>query len=170
VSSRFTTTIPKQIRIRRAREDDHAALVALENSVFSSDRMSTRQWRHHLRNPGAEILVAARASDIVAAAVLFFRPGSHLARLYSIAVSAAARGFGVGARLLAAAERAARARGCVALRLEVRSDNPAARSLYERRGYERFGVRKNYYEDGQDALRYEKTLARPHRPTLTRRR
>jgi ribosomal protein S18 acetylase RimI-like enzyme len=170
VPSRSIATIPAQVRIRRAREDDHVALVALENSVFSIDRMSARQWRHHLGNSGAEVLVATRDGDIVAAAVLFFRPGSRIARLYSIAVSVRARGVGVGDRLLASAERAARARGCVALRLEVRSDNPAARSLYERRGYVRFGIRKSYYEDGQDALRYEKALTRPRGPALARRR
>jgi [ribosomal protein S18]-alanine N-acetyltransferase len=44
----------------------------------------------------------------------------------------------------------------------VRTDNPAAQSLYARRGYRRFGRREGYYEDGAAALRYEKALA-PHR-------
>ena len=46
------------------------------------------------------------------------------------------------------------------MRLEVRKDNKAARTLYERHGYRRFGAKKHYYEDGHDAERYEKTLAR----------
>jgi hypothetical protein len=30
--------------------------------------------------------------------------------------------------------------------------------LYDRRGYRRFGLLPSYYEDGQDALRFEKRL------------
>ena len=37
-------------------------------------------------------------------------------------------------------------------------DNPAAQRLYERKGYRRFGLKSGYYEDGADALRYEKAL------------
>jgi ribosomal protein S18 acetylase RimI-like enzyme len=60
--------------------------------------------------------------------------------------------------LLATAERFAVKRGSSAMRLEVRADNVAAQRLYERRDYRRFGVRRGYYEDRADALRYEKAL------------
>ena len=151
------------IRIRRARSADLAALVALENRVFATDRLSARQWRHHLANPGAAILVAGHGRDLVGAAVVFFQARHRIARLYSIAVAREARGAGVGEALLASAERTARARGSRALRLEVRTDNAAAQRLYERRGYCRFGRKERYYEDGATALRYEKTLVPPRR-------
>jgi ribosomal protein S18 acetylase RimI-like enzyme len=170
VPPRSVTTSPPEIRIRPARASDLDALVELENGVFSSDRISARQLRHHLGSPGARILVAMHGRDIVAAAVVFFRAGSGIARLYSIAVAERARGWGVGARLLAAAEASARRLGRTAIRLEVRTDNSAARALYERRGYRYFGLKKNYYEDGQDALRYEKALARRRGPAPARRR
>jgi ribosomal-protein-alanine N-acetyltransferase len=169
VPARSLTTNPPKVRIRRARASDLDALVELENGVFSSDRISARQLRHHLGSPGARILVARHGRDVVAAAIVFFRAGSRIARLYSIAVAPRARGWGVGARLLAAAEQSARRLGRTAIRLEVRTDNLAAQTLYERRGYHRFGLKKNYYEDGQDALRYEKTLTRPRRAQLARR-
>lgn len=44
------------------------------------------------------------------------------------------------------------------LRLEVRKDNPAAIALYEKRGYRLFAQTPDYYEDHQDALRYQKRL------------
>jgi ribosomal protein S18 acetylase RimI-like enzyme len=91
---------------------------------------------------------------------VFLRRCSTIARLYSIAVDPVARGSGLGAALLAAAERAARRRGVRRLRLEVRQDNPAAIALYETRGYRRIGARAAYYEDGADAWRYERALAR----------
>ena len=170
VPSRSVTTIPPQIRIRRARTSDLAALVELENAAFSSDRISARQLLQHLGSPSARVLVATHERDIVGAAVLFFRAGSRVARLYSIAVAKSARGWGVGAGLLAAAEASARRLGRLVIRLEVRRDNSAARTLYERRGYRRLGLKKKYYEDGQDALRYEKALARTRGPALARRR
>ena len=36
--------------------------------------------------------------------------------------------------------------------LEVRVSNAPAIALYEKFGYERYGVRKNYYADGEDAF------------------
>jgi ribosomal-protein-alanine acetyltransferase len=148
------------IRIRRARRGDLDALVALENGVFTSDRMSRRQLRHHLQNPHAEILVAARGGDVIAAAVAFFHSSHRSARLYSIAVAPSARGIGLGERLLSAIERVSRSRRRDAIRLEVRADNKPAQRLYERLGYRRIGIKRGFYEDGHDALRYEKRLAR----------
>lgn len=150
---------PLPVPIRPATEADLAALVALEQQAFRGDRMSRAQYRRHLRSAGASVLVATAAGDLLGSALVFFRRGSTLARLYSIATAPAARGRGLGARLLAAAEAAARARGCRALRLEVRVDNPAAIGLYERAGYRRIGAYAGYYDDGADAWRYEKPLA-----------
>jgi ribosomal-protein-alanine acetyltransferase len=146
------------VRIRRARIADLARLVAIENAAFANDRMSARQWRHHLGSPRADVLVAERAGAIVGAAVVFFHARHDVARLYSIAVAREARGAGIGAGLLAAAEREARRRGSERLRLEVRAGNAAARRLYARRGYRVIGAKAGYYEDGADAVRYEKAL------------
>jgi ribosomal protein S18 acetylase RimI-like enzyme len=122
--------------------------------------MSARQLRHHLRNPSAAILVAMRNRELAGSAVLFLHAGHRSARLYSIAVSARARGAGIGRALLAAVERVAREYGRELMRLEVRKDNKAARALYKQHGYRRFGMKKRYYEDGHDAERYEKSLTR----------
>jgi [ribosomal protein S18]-alanine N-acetyltransferase len=161
VPSRPAASEPQHVRIRRARDADLAALIALENRVFTSDRMSPRQIRRHLGNPGAGTVVATRNGDVVGAAIVFFHASHRIARLYSIAVAPEARGAGIGEKLLAAAERLARTRIATAMRLEVRTDNAAAQRLYEGRGYRRFGVRRRYYEDGRDAVRYEKPLAPP---------
>jgi len=163
VPPRAAAIDPTLVRIRRARRADLAALIELENRTFESDRLSARQLRRHLDNPAAVLLVAVRGDDVLGVAVVFSPPRHRAARLYSIAVSAHARGAGIGELLLAAAERAARARGKSLIRLEVRAENAAAQGFYERRGYRRFGTKPGFYEDGHDALRYEKALARPVR-------
>lgn len=148
---------PAAVVVRDATHTDLQALLALE-ALFPGDRMSARQYRRHLANPGARMRVAMAAGALVGASVLFFRRGSTAARLYSLIVAPAARGQGLGRRLLDDAEQGAGARGCSRLRLEVRADNAAAIALYRQRGYQSVGRIDGYYEDGADALRFHKPL------------
>jgi ribosomal protein S18 acetylase RimI-like enzyme len=144
---------------RAAEARDLDGLERLENAVFPGDRLSRRSLRRYIDAPTTELLVADGRRDTLAGyALVAFRKGSTLARLYSIAVDEAASGSGIGRVLLAAAEDAAQDRKCRALRLEVRSDNARAITLYERNGYVRFGEIDDYYEDGAAALRFEKAL------------
>jgi [ribosomal protein S18]-alanine N-acetyltransferase len=152
------TDCSEALGVRHAVPADVAGLIELENASFSSDRLSPRQWRRHLASDRACILVIPAQRKMCAAAVVFFRSNSRIARLYSLAVSASARGRGLGERLLSACETESRQRGCSHLRLEVRADNMAALRLYDRRGYKLFGRHDGYYADGEDALRYETLL------------
>lgn len=147
--------------IRRATPADLDALVTLEEATFDCDRISRRQWRYHLANARATVLVAGSPTHAIAAAMALRRAGSRSARLYSIAVDSAARATGVGGRLLAAIEADAHARGCTAMHLEVRADNAVAIHLYERHGYRRDARLAGFYEDGADAWRYVKRLQPP---------
>jgi len=145
--------------VRRARPSDVPALLKLERESFRGDRLSERQLAFHAAGrSNAAFLVADRGGVPVGNVLVFFRRGARRARLYSIAVGRAARGLGVGAKLLAAAERAARDGGADEFVLEVREDNPVAIALYESRGYRRFGRKPGYYYDGCDALRFVKRL------------
>ena len=67
-------------------------------------------------------------------------------------------GRGVGRTLIEAAEAQALARGCRAIRLEVHPENHAAIGRYRKSGYREFARYRRYYEDGGDALRFEKRL------------
>lgn len=145
------------IRIRRARASDLARLVELEHRLFEVDRISARQMRHLVAAPSASVLAAVDGPRIVGAAVVLFRRGTRVARLYSIGVAPERHGQGIGAALLAAVEGVARVHADT-LRLEVRTDNSGAQRLYERRGYVRHALKSGYYEDGSDAAAYEKRL------------
>lgn len=151
-------TNARPLRIRRATRDDLDALLELEHASFDHDRISRAQFRRHIASVSAAVLVAEQSDAMAGSALLFFRRGTRYARLYSIAVSHAARGCGVGAALLAAAECEARVRGSTAMRLEVRVDNASATALYERNGYRRGRREAGFYENGADAWRYEKIL------------
>ena len=139
--------MPAPARLRTARSADLPALLALE-ARFPGDRLSARQFRHHLTNPRARLRVAVAGGRLLGYHLVLQRQGSPWARLYSIAVDPVARGQGLGRRLLADAERQARAAGRTGLRLEVRQDNRAAAALYEAAGYRRVAALPDYYDDG----------------------
>lgn len=65
----------------------------------------------------------------------------------SVAVVPTCQRQGVGARLVAALCRDARARGLTAMTLEVRTSNEAAILLYRRFGFAPAGIRPAYYCD-----------------------
>ena len=134
-------------------------LLALEQHAFDGDRMSRAQYRRHLDSDSARVLVARAAHHrFLGVAVVFFRSGSRVARLYSLASHPEGRGRGIGTALVQAAEVLASQRHCRVLRLEVRCDNQRAIALYERLGYRRISRLAEYYEDGANGWRYEKVL------------
>jgi ribosomal protein S18 acetylase RimI-like enzyme len=146
------------VQIRLAARADLDRLVALEQVAFSTDRMSRRSFRRFISSPHASLTVMARGEALEGYALVLFREGSDVARLYSIAIAPHASGRGLGKALLEAAENAATARHCRVLRLEVHERNAAAIRRYERSGYRRFGHHAHYYADRGHALRFEKRL------------
>ncbi|RLT87667.1 MULTISPECIES: GNAT family N-acetyltransferase/peptidase C39 family protein [unclassified Ketobacter] len=163
--------VDNNVRLRPATLQDLDQLVALELSCFDSDRMSKRSFKHQLQQDHNLLLVAEKtvekhqgsdhAPPLLGYVLVFMRQGTSLARLYSIAVSPAAHGLGIGRRLLEEAEEDAAEEGRMFMRLEVRRDNQAAIQLYQRLGYRQFGLYTDYYEDHADALRFQKRII-PH--------
>ncbi|MDD3450179.1 MAG: GNAT family N-acetyltransferase/peptidase C39 family protein [Gammaproteobacteria bacterium] len=147
--------------IRPADLSDIDALVAIENRCFETDRLSRRSFRYMLTKANSSLLVEASEGVIRGYALVLYNAGTSLARLYSIAVDPDHRGRQLGGELLRAAEASALEAGCAYMRLEVRQDNEAAQRLYQVLGYQKFGTWLDYYEDHEEAVRYEKLLA-PH--------
>jgi ribosomal protein S18 acetylase RimI-like enzyme len=95
------------------------------------------------RHPTTNILIAENDGLLtLGVAVCFLGFSTFAARpllnLHDLAVLPQYRGNGIGTALLAAVERSAREIGCCKVTLEVRADNPGARSLYSRSGFEDF--------------------------------
>ena len=156
------------VLIRPAVVGDLGALLRLENACFETDRINRRQFRYLLIRGRARTLVAEEDGALLGYVLVLFSQATSVARIYSIAVAAQARGRGVGQRLVAAAEDAAWGQDRAYLRLEIRRDNPASQALFEGAGYRRFGVLSDYYEDHMEALRYEKTLSPGLKPEFKR--
>jgi ribosomal protein S18 acetylase RimI-like enzyme len=142
---------------------DLDALLALERDFFTADHViSRRSFRNFITSPRSALIVADVDGKVAGCALVNYRQGSRRGRLYTISVGREFQRRGIARQLMAAAEASARRRGCRFMRLEVRADDAGAVALYESSGYARFGRRRRYYDKRIDALRLEKSLARPN--------
>lgn len=146
------------MQLRTAVAGDVGALCDLEQLSFQTDRLSRRSFERLLASQTALVLVAARPGRIASALVMLFRQGARRCRLYSFAVEPALWGQGLAAEMLRSAERRASQKGVSVVRLELRRDNHRAAAFYRKLGYRPIGIRPGYYEDGEDAIRFEKNI------------
>ncbi len=156
--------------IRFATAADVPSMLDLERSSATAARWTEEQYRELFVSGGAERLVlvaeppAQRASEGASnsTGIIGFLVALHLApdwELENIVVSASARRQGLGKQLLHALLATARETNSKSVFLEVRESNIAARSLYEKAGFEPTGRRKSYYANPfEDAVLYRRTL------------
>lgn len=149
---------PAKATIRKARLKDLDAVEHIETTVFASDQLSRASLRRYMSVGSAAMIVAEEKRGITGYALVGFRKGSKIGRLYSIAVDTERAGRGIGRALLEACHQLATKRKCTRFLLEVRADNTRAIALYEKNGYAKTGIEPDWYEDGATALRFEKSL------------
>ncbi|QHC67483.1 ribosomal protein S18-alanine N-acetyltransferase [Rathayibacter oskolensis] len=151
--------------IREAAASDLDAIMAIEESEFTSDAWSRSMMAGELRSPHTRYVVAELGGAVVGYAGLLCPVGAHEGDVQTIAVVPAARGAGLGRRLLRHLVETAARRGAREVFLEVRADNPVAQSLYLSEGFVEIAVRPAYYQpDGVDALVMRLPLASQETP------
>ncbi|WP_216210402.1 ribosomal protein S18-alanine N-acetyltransferase [Amycolatopsis aidingensis] len=136
--------------------------VEIEHVLFADDSpWSARAFRSELDAGGHYLVAITPEGEVAGYAGLAVagRPGEWESNVNTIGVDPAFQHQGVGTALLRALlAKADELRAPVFL--EVRTDNAAAISLYERHGFSRIGMRRRYYQpSGADAY----TMARPAR-------
>lgn len=145
-------------QIRAGENRDLKTLLSIENTCFEIDKLSRRSFLHFLKPGAHELKVVLTNHTIVGYVVILYRSGTHLARMYSIAVHPDYQGKGIARYLIDHAEQSARERSCAFMRLEVSVNNTVAYQLYKKCGYRDIGEIPAYYEDGSDAIRMEKRI------------
>ena len=156
------------MRWRQADFGDLDGLVWLEQ-YFPSDRLSRARFRYLLRHGHADIRVCENGGGIAGSAVVLFRRGTGIARLYSLVVHPDHQRRGIARGLLQAAEAEAVVRRCREMRLEVRPDNLPAIHFYRETGYRITGGIEDFYEDGAKALTMSKNLVAAVKPNVSSR-
>ncbi|MET8975565.1 GNAT family N-acetyltransferase [Streptomyces sp. NPDC004539] len=112
-------------------------------------------WTSRATDPALATWVAYDGPRVVGTVGLAFpgKPNSrHRAELVKLMVGKAARGKGLGRRLLAVAEQGAVAAGVTLLHLDTETGSPVER-LYEWAGWTRAGVIPDYAADPGGVLR-----------------
>ena len=125
----------------RMTEEHIPHIAQLEKECFS-DPWSESAVREELENENSHFLVAVTDSVVGYIGVQEICGEAYIT---NIAVTAQSRKYGIGRALLKAACDGAESRGCEFITLEVRESNIPAISLYESEGFEKAGVRKNFY-------------------------
>lgn len=152
----------QNVIIRPARQQDLIHLLEIENSCFTTDILSRRSFQRFIQPGPHDLLIAeirqGKTALPVGYVLVLYRTGTSLARLYSLAVTPAYRGFKIAQQLVTAAEQSGRERHCAFMRLEVATNNEAAINLYKKFDYHAIATIEKYYDDGSDALRMEKRI------------
>ena len=140
------------VEVRRPRDEQElAAALALREEVFAGEQGVTVDADRDGRDPEALHLVAVDG-QVLGTCRMLIEPGGT-AKFGRLCVRASARGRGIAAALLDAAEAEARAAGARRIGMHAQTD---ALGLYERAGYTRYGER--FDEEGIEHLGMEKHL------------
>ena len=138
-----------QITFRDMTTDDVEAVEKIERESFNLPWTLMDFFYEVWRNDSMAIVAEVDGKIIAYTCVWISFEDADVA---DIAVAKKFRGQGIGTQLFAEIIRRAKLRGLTAITLEVRVSNVAAIKLYEKFGLKSVGVRKGYYEDGEDAL------------------
>jgi ribosomal-protein-alanine acetyltransferase len=141
--------------IRLATAADLAAMMSLEKRAATAAHWSAEQYEAMFRDSssGRMALVIQEASSFHGFVIA--REVSAEWEIENIAIAGSARRRGLGTRLLGEFLDLAKAKGAVAVFLEVRESNQAARALYEKWAFLESGRRRRYYKDPEeDAILY----------------
>jgi predicted GNAT family N-acyltransferase len=141
------------IEVREARDEaEREALLALRHEVFVGEQGVPRELEIDEHDERAVHIVALEDGELVGTCRVL-QAGSQ-AKFGRLVVARAARGRGIGAALLAAAERRAREMGCNQMVLAAQT---SAMGLYERAGYTARG--EVYLDAGIEHMTMEKPIA-----------
>jgi ribosomal-protein-alanine N-acetyltransferase len=145
--------MPATVQIDALQVPDAARCAELEQLLFpGDDPWSERSFVEELR-AGHHYLAARADGALVGYAGIAFVAGPPYpeAEIHTIGVDPEHRRRGIGRELLRGLLAVADAEGATVY-LEVRTDNEAARALYEAEGFTVVGLRRRYYRpSGADA-------------------
>ena len=143
--------------LRKMTTDDVPEILVIERSVY------THPWTEGIFNDclrvGYNCWVLVKENEIKAYGLVSI--AANEAHILNLCVAPDAQGQGLGKRMLYKLIQLAEDRMSDSIFLEVRETNVVALNLYEQEGFNRIGLRKNYYpaEDGkEDALVFAKAL------------
>lgn len=149
-----------ELLLEPAGPSDLGAVLEIERASFSSPWSEKMLQAEIGDNPFARFVLARRKRDREILGYMCYWIVFDELRIMNVAVAPPMRRRGIARQLVDHALGEGRAQGVRRMLLEVRASNEPAVSLYERFGFTRTGVRKDYYSDPQeDAILMELSSA-----------
>ena len=143
--------------IRQYEPRDFAALHKLDQACFAPGiAYSKTMLRYFLAQPGAQCLVAIDEAKIVGFVLSEENP--PLAHIVTLDVAESHRRHRVGTELLRESEANLAFRGVHTVLLETATTNEPGIAFWERHGYRKEAVLKNYYPGRLDAFEMRKRI------------
>ena len=142
------------VQLERARKEDIDAIVAIENRAYPFP-WTRNVLLDEIEGESFSYVYVARLIDESGQAgkmigYHFFWLVADEIHILNIAVDPEYHGAGLGTILIQFAIQFGRERGATCTLLEVRVSNTAALRLYEKLGFTRIGIRKQYYSDSKE--------------------
>jgi ribosomal-protein-alanine N-acetyltransferase len=148
------------VTIRQYDVHDFALLWKLDQACFPPGiAYSKTMLRYFLAQPAAACLVAVDGAKI--AGFILTEENPPLGHVITLDVSAMHRRAGVGSALLRESEANLAFRGVRTVLLETATSNEAGIAFWERHGYRKEAVLKNYYPGKLHAFEMRKKLGAP---------
>ena len=131
--------------IRKPLIADAKNLFALENRVFLADDfpLSLASFYYHIKN---NLLFLSLDGEKIVGYILWLKRKNYY-RLYSLCVDTESQGMGIAQKLL---EYSFENLSLQNYSLEVKITNEKAIKLYEKNGFKKVKILKNYYPNGID--------------------
>lgn len=136
--------------IREMRKEDLPEIARLEEQLFPDGPWSETEFLYEMNDNPFSFLYVYEEDGAVRGYIDWWITYEQ-AQLANIAVAKEAWGRGIGSVLLNYCIENAVKSGCENLSLEVRVSNERAKRLYEKNGFIKAAIRRNYYENGENA-------------------
>ena len=135
-------------------------LFEIEMECFKSEAFTKQHIAQLLTNQNCISLIAKENDKIIGFVIgmIYVEDNILTGHILTLDVSPNHRRKGVGIKLLQELEKIFRSKQVKVSRLEVREDNVAALSLYQKLGYRKVGRLRHYYGDAHGII-LEKVLA-----------
>jgi len=149
--------------IREASNSDLEEIVEIERRCFARNiAYSKRQLKYLLTKANSDCLTMNIAESLKGFILVLYKRGSRVAGIETIDVDPNFQGKGIGTSLLEAAEENMKSNGIEKIILEVSVGNHLAIKFYERAGFRKATILKDYYfyehHGSRDAYRMVKDL------------
>ena len=149
--------------IRKIEISDLIKIVELERKCFSENNAyNPKQLRYLIKNANSNCLAETTKDFLRGFIIVLYKNGSGVAGIETLNVDPIFRGLGIGRKLIMAAEQEMYPKDIRRIRLEVSTGNLPAIKLYEKSGFRKTAILKNYYRNQyfgtNDAFRMVKEL------------